>query len=209
MPATTRVRQQRPAAQPKQKTTGAPPPGGPTSSRLDAAIVSAVRRGEFDALRIVDKLASRNKGEYLREIVSEMAHDLAVDRARTLIHATRLQAERDAKKNATVTASEKARTTHSSPSPVTEVRVADIAQAPVKVPGGGFVRYGEMTADDLRARADMYRRMGGKLIARADWCEGVADRIEAEGVEHLGDLQTVPPLPNGEDADEVLGDVAA
>lgn len=152
---------------------------------LDEAIQTLVDGGENDPLTVARNVIGGNDSDWLREQLGERAEEIVTDYARRHFCSARRSAENQLAKGSVKTTA------------VLKVRR-------VWIPETGYKRYEDLTAADLRARAEWYRQFAQASLRRADWCDDVAELMESEGARTLGALSVpVPPLPQMDSAPEI------
>lgn len=145
---------------------------------LEDAIQQIIDQGEKDPSSVAQAVIASHDKDWIGGQLAEMADEILVDYARRHLNANRRSAEGGlARKSEAATA-------------VLKVRR-------VWVPENGWKRYEDITAVDLRARAEWYRRFAKASLRRAAWCDDVAELLDSQKARTIGDLSVpVPPLPD-------------
>lgn len=152
---------------------------------LEAQIEILVNLGERDPLNIMRKLIERYGHQWAEAEVALRAEDFITDLARRRLGSTRRRAELELVSG-------------------NELSAAHLRLAKFWIPNQGWKQAVELTASDLRARADWYHVFALAARRREAWCREVADLMDYEGVATLGDLQTpLPVLPSNEEVLEL------
>jgi hypothetical protein len=146
---------------------------------LDEAIEQLVTLGEKDPAEIVKKLQHRHGEKWLRTQVAARAEEVTLEFARRILGSARRRGELALRAGDAMSQAEMQITT-------------------AWVPGVGWKVAADLTRDDLLARAGWYERFADASLRRAEWCRDVVARMDDEGVERLGDISELPPLPRGE-----------
>lgn len=144
---------------------------------LEEAIQQQVNLGARDPQGIYEALERQFGNDELLELVRPYLPDLLTEMARRRLTAHRRSAE-------------------------VALRLGDhrsqaqIRLAKAWIPGSGWKRADELTAEDLRLRAAAYDSLANASLVRAQWCREVASMIEEDGVQTLGQLRReLPALP--------------
>lgn len=153
---------------------------------LDEVIQQLINLGEKDPVTIAQKVEARHGTAWISDQLAAYAMDLVAEMARL-----RLGAERRASEIAL--------------RPGEPITQAEMKLRAVWVPGAGWKRANDLTADDLRAKAVFYDRLAFAARRRAEWCNEVAALMEREGAATLGRLRVeLPPLPDDDGTPEEL-----
>ena len=144
---------------------------------LEEAIAQLIGLGEKDPLVIARKIEERQGHAWLVEQLSAYAEDLVAELARQRLGSRRRTAEVAIRPGDPITS-------------------AEMKIATTFIPGVGWKKYADLTADDLDVRASMYDRLATAMGVRSAWCREVAGLMRAEGVRTLGKLKAdLPVLP--------------
>lgn len=147
---------------------------------LDEAINQLIELGEMDPLEIARKIEKRHGPEWLALELSAHAEQIVAQIARQRLGSVRRSAEVALR-------------------PGDELSQGEMKIAKVWVPNVGWKVAGELTPEDLEAKASWYERLASASVIRASWCREVAQMIRDDGVTKLGRLKRpLPPLPSGE-----------
>ena len=153
---------------------------------LEEAIEQQITLGQKDPLTIVEKLLGLYGQEWLHEQAAFLAPDIAAEIARRKL-------------------GEKRRKFEVALRPGQPLATAEMKTASFCVPATehGFTTWkkaADVTAEDLRAKADWYDRFALGALKRSRWCRDVASLMEEEGAATLGALdRELPALPADED----------
>lgn len=159
-----------------------------TTLTLYEAIEQLVNLGERDPIEIAEKIKTRNDRRWLRDQLEALADDIIADGARRQLGSVRRKLELALR-------------------PGDQLSSSEFRIAKAWVPGSGYKVAGDLTRDDLLARAAWYETFADASVRRATWCRDVVSLMDAEGVLTLGALKaTLPELPA---ADDVAGVLAA
>lgn len=151
---------------------------------LDEAIEQQITLGGKDPVDIARRVESLFGREWITEQAAMFADEFVVTRARTKLSVHRRSAEVALR-------------------PGDEMSQADMKIAKAWIPGDGWVKVADLTADHLDKRASWYETFADASLKRALWCRDVAGMIRDDGVRTLGKLKRpLPALP--EDGDDGL-----
>jgi hypothetical protein len=179
-----------------------------TAGAFDAAVAAEVKKGASSPSAIFSTLEKRNGREWIVDALAELIEQRAEERIADLIRNWRLAAEREAAKQTTTTKVRRGRG-RGSEAVVPTMPTHPLLDALVYIPARhARVRYADCTMADLESRAELYERIAGSASTRATWCRDVVAQMRASNATVLGDLESVPPLPDGAALDE-LAQVAA
>lgn len=148
---------------------------------LEEAIQQLINVGEKDPLEIARKIGKKYDSKWLAAELTAHAEDIISGIARQRLGAMRRSAELALQ-------------------PGNDNSQNQLRVAKAWIPGVGWKSASDLTADDLRARAEWYDGLVRASARRAEWCREVAGLMEAEGVETLGKLKAqLPALADGID----------
>jgi hypothetical protein len=148
---------------------------------LDDAIEQLVILGYRDPLDIARKIIDLHGEDWVNKELGTLAEDIISNLARHKLGNIRRSAE-------------------VALSPGDYIAENRMKIAKFWVPGFGYKQVAELTAGDLRAKADWYSAFRRAAHRREIWCLETASLIEAEGVVTIGELQA--PLPALVDDDD-------
>lgn len=155
----------------------------PTNSDLETAIEQLVKLGEKDPLSIARKLIAQNGETWARLEVAARAEEFITDLARKKV--------RSVKPSTAVVPKFM---------PGREITASQLRIMRVWLPGFGYKIAAELTASDLRKRADFYGVIVNTAHQRESWYREAASLMEAEGAQFLGELKAeLPVLPDSEE----------
>lgn len=144
---------------------------------LEEAIQQQVNLGLKDPLTIARKVIERSDKHWLASELSSLAEEIIAERARQRLGAFRRSAEVALRIG-----------DHSTR--------ADMRLAKFWVPGEGWKKAADATAEDLRKRAAFYEKFASAAMRRSSWCREVAALMDAEGAPTLAKLKAeLPALP--------------
>lgn len=147
---------------------------------LAEAIQQLIVFGERDPYEIAQKLIGRHQDEeWFRSEIVAYADDLVSGLAARQLGALRRNAEHGVRRD-------------DASSQQTLLRRA------AWIPEIGYKALRDCTAEDLRARAALYAKLARENWAKAAYYNSLADRVEYEQVETLGQVQgPLPEMPHG------------
>lgn len=148
---------------------------------LDDAIEQLVVIGYRDPLDIARKIIDLHGDDWVNKELGTLAEDIISGLARQKLGNIRRSAE-------------------VALSPGDYIAENRMKIAKFWVPGFGYKQVAELTAADLRAKADWYSVFRRAAHRREIWCLETASLIEAEGVTTIGELEA--PLPALVDDDD-------
>jgi hypothetical protein len=179
-----------------------------TVGAFDAAVVAEIQRGATSPSAVVAALEKRLGREWLVGALAELLTEVAESRVADIMRSRRLAAERVAAKQTGTTKVRRGRG-RGSEAVVPSMPTLPLLEQLVYVPARhARIRYRDCTAADLRSRGDLYDRIAGSASTRSTWCYDVATTMDAAHATVLGELESVPPLPDGKVLDEFV-EVAA
>lgn len=146
---------------------------------LDEAVAQLVNVGEKDPIVIARKIAKKYDSKWLGTELLALSEDLISEMARRKLNSVRRSAELslragDSRAN------------------------SDLMTVKAWIPGEGWKRASDLTSEDCRKRASFYDLLSSAAVRRATWFREVANLMDIEGVETLGQLEhELPVLPEG------------
>lgn len=150
----------------------------PSSVRsLEDVVTQLVNLGLEDPLSIARKVIETNDPGWLADQLVMYGEDFIADMARRKLRAESNKAELALR-------------------PGDIVASGELKIKKYWIPGLGWKTAADLTSDDFRARAGWYDAFATASAQRAAWCRDVADLMDSEGAQVLGDLHVpLPPVP--------------
>lgn len=152
---------------------------------LEEEIQRLITLGEKDPLDAARKLIEANGPEWVNEQLAAYQEDVIAEMFRRRLGAIRRGAEL---------------VLH----PGDQHSQGELKLASAWVPGVGWKRAADLTAEDLRARAHFYDVIAHASQRRSAWCREVASMMDEDNVRTLGKLRRpLPALPDDDDLPQI------
>jgi hypothetical protein len=174
-----------------------------TAGAFDAAVVSDVEKGATSPSAIVASIEKRLGREWIVDSLAELIQQRAEERVADLMRSRRLVAEREAAKQTTTKKVRRGRG-RGSEAMVPAMPTHPLLDALVYIPARhARIKYRHCTIADFESRRELYERIAGSASTRATWCGDVIALMRAADATEFGELESVPPLPDGMALDEI------